>query len=59
MLLKEPVGPVPAVLYLAIRGIVSDAVLQRSERCQNASGLELWGKMFSEMRGAAPQIAMV
>ena len=55
--MREPVGPVANVLYPAIRGIVSDAVLQRSERC--GSGLELWRRLFSEMRGAAPQIAMV
>ena len=57
--LREPVGPVSAVHYPAIRDIVTDAVLQRSERCQNASGLDLWRRLFSEMRGAAPQIAMV
>ena len=43
----------------AIRGIVADAVMQRSERCQNDSGLELWRRLYMEWRGAAPQITMI
>ncbi len=57
--LQEAAGPVNATLGPAIRGIASDAVLQRSERCQNGSGLELRRRLFLEMRGAAPQVAMV
>ena len=55
--LAEPAGPVVATLYPAIRGIIADEVMQRSERC--TSGVELWRRLYTEMRGAAPQIAMV
>ena len=55
--LRELVGPAATVLYAAIRGVVSDAVLRVSERCPD-SGFELRRRLFSEMRGAAPQIAM-
>ena len=55
--LREPVIPVAEVLYPAIRSILTDAVLQRSERC--TSGLELWRRLFLEMRGASSQIACV
>ena len=57
--LNDDVFAVSAVLYPAIRSIISDSVMQRSERCQNGSGLELWRRLYSEMRGAAPQVAMV
>eukprot|EP00974_Lingulodinium_polyedra_P023117 2232217-Lingulodinium_polyedra.AAC.1 len=33
--------------------------MQRSERCQGDSGLELWRRLYMEWRGAAPQITMI
>ena len=57
--LEEPVTQIADALYPAIRGIVADTVMQRSERCQNDSGLELWRRLYMEWRGAAPQITMI
>ena len=53
--LREPVEHVAAVLYGGIRSIISDAAMQRSERC--SSGLELWRRLHLEMRGSSTQIA--
>ena len=44
--LLEPVAQVSDSLYPAIRGIVADAVVQRSERCQGDSGVELWRRLY-------------
>ena len=57
--LSDDAFAVSAVLYPAIRSIISDSVMQRSERCHNGSKLELWRHLYSDMRGAAPQVAMV
>ena len=51
--LLEPVAQVSDALYPAIRGIVADAVMQRSERCQGDSGIELWRRLYMEWRGRA------
>ena len=44
----EPVGQGSSALYPAIRGIVADTVMQRSERCQGGSGLGLRRRFFLE-----------
>ena len=57
--LADPVAQVSTALYPAVRGIVADTVMHRSERCQGAFGLELWRRLYMEWRAAARQIAMV
>ena len=54
--LRDNVEHVSEVLYRGIRSIITDAVMPRSERC--SSRLELWRRLFLEMRGASPQIAV-
>ena len=49
--LLEPAAQVSDALYPAIRGIVANAVMQRSERCQGDSGIELWRRLYMEWRG--------
>jgi hypothetical protein len=51
--LPEPVAQVSDALYPAISGIVADAVMQRSERCQGDSGIGLWRRLYMEWRGSA------
>ena len=50
--LLDPALQVSDALYPAIRGIVADAVAQRSERCQGDVGLPLWRR--STWSGAGP-----
>ena len=57
--LEGVVGWVSHALYVALRHIISDTALQRSERCQDGSGLELWRRLYQEVRGASPQATAV
>jgi hypothetical protein len=49
----EDVECISYVVFEAVKGIMSDALLTRARTCGDGRGLELWRKLHAEWRGSA------